>query len=207
MNDNDILVVEGYKFNSTKDADLARGVVKKVAYLNKNIGSLSPDKVLDLYNKTIEGKSIQTPIGWTYLQTIREWLLQADYPEEEVRPIPLYCVFARSMDEEIPKSRQRIIAPKKKVPYKANFRTSLAVNIILGILVAAMLILAKNSNTPNIVNYRDAVVDQYSEWEDSLTERERALRVKENELGIEDTTAFEETTSKVIESAEIQESE
>ena len=207
MNDNDILVVEGYKFNSTKDADLARGEVKKVAYLNKNIGSLSPDKVLDLYNKTIEGKSFQTPIGWTYLQTIREWLLQADYPEEEVRLIPLYCVFARSMDEEIPKSRQRIIAPKKKVPYKANFRTSLAVNIILGILVAAMLILAKNSNTPNIVNYRDAVVDQYSEWEDSLTERERALRVKENELGIEDTTAFEETTSKVIESAEIQESE
>ena len=207
MNDNDILVVEGYKFNSTKDADLARGEVKKVAYLNKNIGSLSPDKVLDLYNKTIEGKSFQTPIGWTYLQTIREWLLQADYPEEEVRQIPPYCVFARSMDEEIPKSRQRIIAPKKKVPYKANFRTSLAVNIILGILVAAMLILAKNSNTPNIVNYRDAVVDQYSEWEDSLTERERALRVKENELGIEDTTAFEETTSKVIESAEIQESE
>ena len=188
--DNNILVVEGYKFSSTKDSDLAKREVKKVAYLNKNIGSLSPDKVLDLYNRTIDDKVFQTPIGWSYLQTLREWLLQADYSEEEVQPIPLYCVFARSIDEEVPRSRQRIATTKKKekVTYRANYLTSLVVNIILCILVAAMIILAKNSNTPNIVNYRECIIDQYSSWEDSLTERERAVREKENELGIKDDT-------------------
>lgn len=109
--------------------------------------------------------------------------LTGSYSEEEVQPIPLYCVFARSIDEEVPRSRQRIVTPKKKVPYKANYYTSLAVNIILCILVTAMIILAKNSNTPNIVNYRECIIDQYSSWEDSLTERERDVREKRINLG------------------------
>lgn len=37
--------------------------LRKSAYLNKNIGSLSPEKVLDLYNRTIDDKVFQTPIG------------------------------------------------------------------------------------------------------------------------------------------------
>lgn len=190
MNESGSLIVAGYKFSSIKDADLARREVKKVEYLNKNISSLSPEKVMDLYNRSIDDKVFQTPIGWSYLKTVREWLEQADYTDDEIKPIPLYTVFARSEEEEIPKARQRIITPKKKIPYKANYMTSLAVNIILGILVAAMLIMSKNAQTPNIVNYRERILDEYSSWEDSLTERERAVRAKENEMGIEDTSEY-----------------
>ncbi len=193
MSDQNSLVVEGYKFSSARDAELARREVKKIEYLNKNIGNLTPDKVLNLYNRTIDGKVFQTPIGWSYLKTIREWLMQADYTEEELKPVPLYTVFARDEEEEIPRARQRIITPPKKIPYRANYRTSLAVNIILAILVAAMLIIAKKSDAPNIINYRECILNEYSEWEESLTRREKAVRAKESRLGIEDTEAYGET--------------
>ncbi len=193
MAEQNSLVVEGYKFSSEKDAELARREVKKIEYLNKNIGNLSPEKVLNLYNRTIDGKVFQTPIGWSYLKTLRDWLMQADYTEEELKTVPLYTVFARDEEEEIPRARQRIIAPPKKIPYKANYYTSLAVNIILALLVVIMFVIAKKSKLPNIINYREAVLNEYSQWEESLTKRERAVREKENKLGIEDTEAYGET--------------
>ena len=36
----------------------------------------------------------------------------------------------------------------------------------------------------NIINYRNAIVNEYSDWEDELTEREQIVREKERELGI-----------------------
>jgi hypothetical protein len=54
-------------------------------------------------------------------------------------------------------------------------------NIFLAILVAGMVFLALRSETPNMLNYRNAILNEYSEWEDSLTERENALREAELE--------------------------
>ena len=48
-----------------------------------------------------------------------------------------------------------------------------------------MVVIAWNSDAPNIVNYRQAVVNEYSEWEQELTERERKVRNAERELQIE----------------------
>ena len=60
--------------------------------------------------------------------------------------------------------------------------TSVLINVVLVFLVAAMLVIAWNSDTPNIVNYRQAVVNEYSEWEQELTRREQAVREAERRL-------------------------
>ena len=36
----------------------------------------------------------------------------------------------------------------------------------------------------NIINYRNAIVNEYSTWEEELSQREHAVREKERELGI-----------------------
>ena len=42
--------------------------------------------------------------------------------------------------------------------------------------------IAWNSETPNIINYRQAVVNEYSEWEQELTRRENAVREAQRKL-------------------------
>ena len=54
--------------------------------------------------------------------------------------------------------------------------------MILVLLVAAMVAMSWRSDVPNIINYRRAVVDEYSQWEQELTERENALRKAKREL-------------------------
>ena len=46
-----------------------------------------------------------------------------------------------------------------------------------------MCAIASGSDNPNIINYRNAIVNEYASWEQELTEREKAVRRKEAELG------------------------
>ena len=58
-------------------------------------------------------------------------------------------------------------------------------NVFLALLVAGMFFVAMTGNNPNILNYQNAVLNKYAAWEQELTEREQAVREKEQELGIE----------------------
>ena len=43
-----------------------------------------------------------------------------------------------------------------------------------------------NGENANALNYRKAIQNQYASWEQELTEREKAVKEKEQELQIED---------------------
>ena len=47
-----------------------------------------------------------------------------------------------------------------------------------------MFVISWKSDVPNIVNYRTAVINEYSEWEQQLQEREQAIREAEKKLNI-----------------------
>lgn len=44
-----------------------------------------------------------------------------------------------------------------------------------------MLVIAVQSETPNMINYRSAILNEYSEWEESLSEREAAVAEAEKQ--------------------------
>ena len=48
--------------------------------------------------------------------------------------------------------------------------------------IGMLILLSLRSDLPTIVNYRTAIVNEYSEWEQELTERERAVREAERAL-------------------------
>ena len=58
-------------------------------------------------------------------------------------------------------------------------------NIVLALLVGGMFYVAMTGNNPNILNYKNSIVNKYAAWEQELTEREQAVREREKELGIE----------------------
>lgn len=76
-------------------------------------------------------------------------------------------------------------AKQGKTGMSGGMRLSLAGNVILLLAVIAMFVIATTSSHPNVLNYKEKLLDQYSSWEQNLKEREREVRMKEQELGIE----------------------
>ena len=48
--------------------------------------------------------------------------------------------------------------------------------------IGALIFFSLRSDVPTIVNYETAIVNKYSEWEQELSERERAVREAERAL-------------------------
>ena len=75
--------------------------------------------------------------------------------------------------------------PEETKKEMTKLRVSMIVNVILALLVAGMFFVAMTGNNPNILNYKNAILNEYAAWEQELTDRENAVREREQELGIE----------------------
>ncbi len=181
-------VVMGYSFLNEEDAALAEAERKKTEYLRAHLNTKNPDTVLALYNKVLHEHFFKTPIGVEFMRELRDYLIeQADFPEEDVAPIPLRLSYATPVRENPSQTRMRVQSPpekKKKVKLSPLF-VSIVLNIALVVAVIAMFWIATHTDQPNILNYKDALVNQYASWDQELTQREQAVREKERELGVE----------------------
>ena len=66
--------------------------------------------------------------------------------------------------------------------YRLLFLYSVFVNLVLIVMVIAMFVLTLTSDSPNIINYRTKLEDEYASWDEELTKREQELRKWEQEL-------------------------
>ena len=184
MDNKDDLVVEGYRFATVADAETARQDVKRINSLTKNLDFRKPQNVLAIYDKALEQRIFMTPIGMAYLQKIQDHLKRFNIPAEKIKPIPLYVTFTNKTEAN-QSIRKSIQARKPKVEYRGRFLTSLGLNLILAAAIIAMLFISFDSESPNIVNYRRAIENEYAEWEQQLQEREQAVREAERSYHIE----------------------
>lgn len=180
---NDEMTVKGYLFGTAADAELAKEELEKIEYLDKNMNYNNTAKVLQLYDKALDSKMFKTPIGWDYLNKLKRILIDAGYLEIELRPIPLYSVFSRA-DEGTTLTQRIKPAPKKISPYKRKYIIAVMISVVMVITVFIMFLIAVQSETPNMINYRNAIVNEYASWEQDIKTREDAVRAKERELGI-----------------------
>lgn len=181
METKDDLIVEGYRFATLADAETARQDVRRIKNLEDNLNYKNPQSVLLLYHKALDNKIFQTPIGFAYLIKMQERLKRCGISEENIRPIPLNMTFTNKT--EASRSIRRSIAARKP-EYIGRFVTSVCINVILIIMIIAMFAISLNSDNPNIINYRREITNEYSQWEQELTERERAVRAAEREYSI-----------------------
>ena len=84
---------------------------------------------------------------------------------------------------EANRSIRRSIAARQP-EYKGRFITSVCLNVLMILVIASMFVISLRSDSPNIINYRRTVVNEYSEWEQELTRREQAVREAEQKAGI-----------------------
>ncbi len=182
------LTVDGYLFNSKSDADNARKELKNIEYIKEHLDKNNPESVLKVYNKLINKRIFTTPPGYRFLKDIQELLLSnPSIVPEDVSPLPLSFMmsFDKSGAGNVNKQTKKVIPMQKKDVLKDKFFISAAFNVVLIIAIIAMLVITLSSDQPNILNYETALQNRYSTWEQELTERERAVREKEDSLGIE----------------------
>lgn len=175
----DDLVVGGYRFATVADAETARMELKKVENLEQRLDYRKPQNVLLVYNRAVENRVFLTPIGLSYLHKMQKEMKKWGVPADKIQPVPLHGTFSNKT------ANSRVIrssVAKRHPEYHGRFVTSVLINVVLVLLVAGMIAIAWNSDTPNIINYRQAVENEYSGWEQELTERERELRNAEREL-------------------------
>lgn len=185
-------VFEGFEFLSKEDYEKAKLDKQKINILGQKVHSTRVADLEAVYEKAISNKIFSTPVGWFYLAKLRERLLSAGVMEEDLTPIPIEIKITKVNLKDEYHPRQYIAPPPKK---KRDRKTTMILlglmNVILLALVAAMFTIAWNSETDNIINYKQNVTNRYAEWEESLKEREKAVREKEKEYNIEDLTDFD----------------
>ena len=177
--------VGGFQFGSEKDVVLAKSEQEKIAYLEKRMRYDQPETVLAVYNKAVENRIFQTPVGFQYLQKLHDFL-ETQGLGENARSIPLYQVYSYDPGEEIkPRIAKQRVQPSQYRQLRSSLRKSILLNLFLIVLVIAMFVITMTADQPNILNYERALLDKYAGWEQELTERETAVKEKEHALRIE----------------------
>lgn len=174
--------VNGYLFGDAEDVKLAQQEVSAIQYMDKKMERYNGEGILAVYQAALEKKLFRTPIGYQYLQQLQKRMQSMGVPKENIPPIPLYQVYNNHYKTEEPPVRKPV---KKKVdPQVKKLRYSILGNFILVCLVIALFAITLTGENANAINYRNAIVNEYSQWEQELTERENTVREKERELGI-----------------------
>lgn len=181
----DDLTVSGYIFSTHDDAEIARNEIKKIAYIESRMDMTNMTVVYGIYNKALENRTFQTPVGLEFMHKLHDLLVSSGM-KEEIKPIPLFTTFRRIDLSESNKPVRRVITQKEREEQKirVKYRNSVLISTILFIMVIVLFIITYTGSTPNILNYKTAITNEYAEWEADLSKREAEVREKERELNI-----------------------
>jgi hypothetical protein len=192
----DALDVGGFLFKTKEDADKARVDARKIEYLESHVKLNSLANIKTVYTKSIQNKVFGTPLGWSFLSFLRRQIMiqggdLSDMPSIELKHIYTHTT---SPDDYVPKEIVKEKPEKKKSPKFLQY--SLFLNIFLIILVIAMFLIAASNSSTTVLNYKETITDEYEAWEEELAEREKAVKEKEKELGIESKKDFRNSSEE-----------
>lgn len=181
--------VKDFLFSNTMDVMMAQEELEKIEKLEPKIGQADIELLYKLYNKSIEKRTFQTPVGHEFLLKVKRILENNPNTPGEVVPIPLYTTFdlATRREKEAIEER-KITVRKKKEETEKKLKWSLIANVILVCLVIAMFLIATTGSNPNILNYENALINKYAQWEQELRERENRVIELEHKYNIENDT-------------------
>lgn len=184
MADDKAWSVDGYKFSTQKDVKLAQKEVEKIAIIEQKLDYKNIQMVKLVYDKTLESRVFKTPIGFDFLKKLQNLLIEK-LPQEEIEPIPINQIF--ELRDSSNTVEQRIDVSKKKTKIKPQvdkqkYTKSVFLNVALVALVLLLFFITTTSSNPNVLNYERALQNKYASWEEELSQREEAIRVKEKEL-------------------------
>lgn len=195
------VVIDGYEFQNPEDAKIANEELAKVNALHSKIDENNLAALKAVYIKAVEQNIFETQIGLTYLKNVRNYLISMGALKENEAPIPVLYTKSilrdksshnaaeiEALKERLKNDAEQKIQAEKAKADKAQkaCRQRTILCAVLFCMVLLMFAISMTGNNPTILNYKSAILNQYAEWEQQLTERENKIREKEAELGITD---------------------
>ena len=193
-------VVDGFTFK-TKEAYLqAKNEYDGVAYMKSRTNMNNPANIFSVYKSLVEKGVFATPVGLSYLYELRSMLLKDDEYAAIVEEMPIPVIANNTSKKTLSFKKKKdtltksdVIRNMKKYDiesvYRNRFISSVIVIVFLIVVMAFMLIITKNSENTNILNYKNRLDAEYEDREDSLIKwqkqlelREEAVKQKEKEL-------------------------
>lgn len=176
---------EGFFFLNAEDAAMAVREKKQIEYLESHLDYRRPEQVLVLYERMLRERIFKTPVGMIYLKQLQSFLLdKSGIDPARVPMIPVYapCTGAPVKKERTAQRGRETSRTEQRQP--AWMRISVILNVLLVAAVIAMFVMTLTSESPNVLNYRTTILNEYSSWQQDLQEREQVIREKERELKI-----------------------
>lgn len=174
--------VNGYVFGSDEDVALAEKELTAIKIIDAKAKDQNVASVLKIYQMALDKKVFRTPVGYAYLHELQKRLIALGVNKDDIAGIPLFQIYSPAKEEKVPRE---YIIPKKKDKYKRRNTILTLVNIILIILIIVMFAISFSGSSPNVINYRRALENEYSSWKQELDEREKAIKQKERELNLD----------------------
>ncbi len=193
--------IDGFLFSDPAEITQAQKEIEGIRYLRSKLDRDNPDQVLLVYNQAVDQQLFTTPVGYYFLKELQDYLITMPFiKDEDIHRI----VISERMTEEFEKSRKRTEKEEKKqavrryedekklrekkvqarnTDYKKKFGTALFFCIVLLALVIGMFVVSfLSKDNVTILNYENALINRYEDWEEELTAREKAVEEKEREL-------------------------
>lgn len=193
--------IDGFLFSDPAEITQAQKEIEGIRYLRAKLDRDNPDQVLLVYNQAVDQQLFTTPVGYYFLKELQDYLVTMPFiKDEDIHRI----VISERMTTEFEKSRKRTAREDKKeavrryedekklrekkvqaknTDYKKKFGAALFFCIVLLALVIGMFVVSfLSKDNVTILNYENALINRYEEWEEELTAREQAVEEKEREL-------------------------
>lgn len=173
--------VDGFAFSSREEYNLAIREQKNIQALRSKINMNNTESVLDLYKKLTSRNLLVTPIGLAFMKELRTYLLQCGYADTE---LPMIRVSEKSSKNDKQKYTNEQLVKILKVR-DASIKSLKIVICGLIVLIVGMFAITLFFPNTGYVTYKKQLEDKYATWEDQISEREKAVQAKEEELGID----------------------
>lgn len=189
--ENNGIHINGFFYQDSEAGEVAKREDKAVTYLRDQCLNAS---VLLIYNKLLDSGLFKTETGIVFLHQLQESLkMESTIDPLLIKDIPVSREISDAEKEKALKKREwekqyndNVLKKKDEIISSCKIRTRIAF-LFCAVCVAAiiaMFVILNSSKSPTIINYENKILDKYSTWEEKLDAREKAVREKENKLGI-----------------------
>lgn len=162
--------INGFEFQNELDAAEAENELSAIKEIINNMNSKSPSEILSTYNMLIDKGLFKSPTGIEYLRKLQKYLKKNDsINNDDVRPIPISSSLITHQQNTSVRKDNSILC-----------KASIFINIVLIIVIIAMLLINNSNHNINENAYKKEILNKYSDWEQSLNERESAVKEKES---------------------------
>ena len=192
---NERRVVEGFVFDNDEEYQMALKDAEMFEILWGKIKNSNGKMAIELYESLLVSDKIKTVVGMYNIKLLQNYLIKNGYvSENEITPIVGFIGKKVSTTDAV-KSYEYAYKMKYLVDQKVNDKlekyksmvgTLKVVVLILSVVVAIMFVVQANGGTANYASAKEAVIDEYSEWEENLNDREKEVKEREEELKTND---------------------